>query len=232
MKCALVLSGHMRYYEKTFDSLKKFVLDPLQPDIFIHTWNNRGNQIPNSGYTVERSEILDVDDVIARYQPKRIEVENFEEVLPTVRSDYRKVSVVPVANIVNMYRKIYLADQLRLQEETEYDFVIKARPDILFESEIPENEIANLEKTVYVPDTGNLQINDHVGFGNHTTMTHYSSVYEKIDEYYDPEVSRVAQTTIKGCGVHAETLLNYHLRKSNLTIVETKLRYHIPHKRS
>ena len=39
MKVAILLTGHSRDYNKTFDSLKKNVLDVYDCDIYFNTWD-------------------------------------------------------------------------------------------------------------------------------------------------------------------------------------------------
>lgn len=41
-RIALCLFGQMRTYETCYKYLKRNVLDELDPDVFIHTWKNRG----------------------------------------------------------------------------------------------------------------------------------------------------------------------------------------------
>lgn len=238
MKTALLLSGNLRYYEKTFDKLKKYLLDVLDTDIFIHTWYNRGLQKRNSGYKLDLSEIIDINHVNDLYEPKRIVVETFNENIKKSLgcNKYRQQHTVPIENILSMYRKIELCDKLRLEYEIDndfkYDLVIRCRPDIVFESPIPSCEINDINNTVWVPNTKNKQINDHLAFSNGHNMKYYCSLYSKIDSYYDDEAPNPPEVTDKGCCVHAETLLNYHLRKSILSIQETKTSYFIPHKKS
>lgn len=237
MRVALLLSGNLRYYEKTFDSLKEHLIDVLDVDIFIHTWENRGLQKRDSGYKLDLSDMVDVDHVKELYNPKKIVIEKFDEEMRQSLgvNKYRQQHRVPVENILSMYRKIELCDKLRLGYEVEnnfkYDLVIRCRPDIVFESPLPKNEIDNITTTVWVPDTGNEQINDHIAFSNGENMEYYCSLYSKIDTYYYDEAPNPPNVTEKGCCVHAETLLNYHLRKSDLIIEETKTSYFIPHKK-
>ncbi|MBY6059423.1 hypothetical protein [Leisingera daeponensis] len=41
-KVALCISGQMRSYNAVIDRLKKYIIEPLNPDIFIHTWIEKG----------------------------------------------------------------------------------------------------------------------------------------------------------------------------------------------
>lgn len=232
-----MLSGHLRYYDKTYNELKKNIIDILNPDIFIHTWDNKGIQKRDSGYKIDMSEIVDIDHVKELYKPKKMVVEKYTEDIRRELSPgkYRQQHRVPVENILSMFRKIELCDKLRLDFESElgikYDLVIKCRPDILFNTPIPKEELSVVNDTIWVPDTGNKQINDHLAFSNGDNMEYYSSLYSKINDYYYDEAPNPPNITEKGCCIHAETMLNYHLRKlDTLVLRETKTGYKIPHK--
>ena len=43
-RIALCLSGHVRTFERTFPGLKRHLLEPHDPDVFIHTWSVVGHQ--------------------------------------------------------------------------------------------------------------------------------------------------------------------------------------------
>lgn len=45
MKIALCISGQMRTFERAYPSIKRHILDPLSPDVFIHTWSDIGAPI-------------------------------------------------------------------------------------------------------------------------------------------------------------------------------------------
>lgn len=230
MRVAVCLSGHFRYFEKTFPNFEKYVLNILNPDVFIHTWDNTGVQIRNSNYKIDDKELLLVDRVKKLYHPAVMVVEKFEDVKKHLNSNkYKQTVKVPVENILSMYRKVMLADNLRASHG-HYDLVIKCRPDLLFKSEIPESELNDIDNIIYVPDTGNKQINDHMAFGDSGSMEYYSSLYDKVDLYYDEDAPDAPETSKHGCAIHAETLLNFHLSKSSYKIKETNTNYLLPHK--
>lgn len=41
-RIAVCISGEMRSFERAFRSIKQHLIDPYEPDIFIHTWSHRG----------------------------------------------------------------------------------------------------------------------------------------------------------------------------------------------
>src|SRR6267154_192419 len=78
-RIALCLSGQMRAYRLCHNSLKQYLLDPLQPDIFIHTWSNSGLALPTreSGTCVE--EVITYDSLEILYHPKAAIIDEFRE---------------------------------------------------------------------------------------------------------------------------------------------------------
>jgi len=42
MRVALCISGQLRGFEKAYASVMKYIIEPLNPDVFIHTWENIG----------------------------------------------------------------------------------------------------------------------------------------------------------------------------------------------
>lgn len=230
MNVALLLSGHLRNYEVSYKNLKKHIIDVFDPDIFIHTWNNRGNVIKK--YCSDTKLKVNKENVISTYFPKEIVFEDFNEIDKKVNKNYEQNSVVPVSNIVHMYRKMALVNNIKNEyckkNNIKYDLVIRARPDLIFESPIPEEELGDIKDFTYVPDTSNKQINDHLCFSSEENVDFYCSLYYNIDKYYQGGLEP-PNTTKTGCPLHAETMLNFHLKKNKLK--ETNIKYYITHKR-
>jgi hypothetical protein len=147
MKIALCLSGHLRSFEKTFESIKEHLLDPFQPDVFISSWNERGYWTRNDTLGVnDFSKITETewDLVKSLYNPKTIEHEDLfewkklefqqraEKILQTGQN---KLRWGRPQNIIGAFYKLCKADELRTNYESQYnfkyDFVIRARPDLL-----------------------------------------------------------------------------------------------------
>ena len=124
MKVAIVISGHLRYYEKTVESLHKYIVEPLNADVFLHTWNVRGLQIRNSGYKIDQSDIVDPKKVEELYKPKAMVIEDWEKVKPSLNVNKYKQSSnsVPIENILSMFYKIWAGDVLRREYEKENEF--------------------------------------------------------------------------------------------------------------
>jgi len=108
MRIALCFSGHMRTYEKTYAAWKRYVIDPLQPDIFIDTWNTIGTfvnkdaitgnggvhkktLVTEPGTVMLNSHPINQEEIIKRYNPVGFNVEIFEELMPIFIESVRPI---------------------------------------------------------------------------------------------------------------------------------------------
>lgn len=88
MRVAICFSGQSRTFKQCYESQKKFILDPLQPDVFIHTWNFTGStdihSTHNKAYNINKyidyvkssKYTVDANDIIDLYRPKNIFIED------------------------------------------------------------------------------------------------------------------------------------------------------------
>ena len=134
-KVAVCLSGHMRTYKDTAASLIKNIIDPLNCDVFIHTWDIR-DHTPHGYYEDKR------DDDFARVQeifnPKCIIIEDQEEVTRNIikplieKYSLRGAFHNKPEGVLCMYYKRQKVFEII---DGEYDAVITTRPDILCDKE-------------------------------------------------------------------------------------------------
>lgn len=246
MKVALCMSGHVRYFNKLSQNFVA-AFKKYNPDLFFHSWENAGYQKRNSGYKHETSKCADLSFISVLNEngivPRSMIFENEAIGMKFINAEkYKQQVSVPNENILSMYRKIMLCNNLKSEYEKQigfkYDIVIKCRPDLMFNSDIPDQELEDCLKSniVYVPCKGlqhpeyRRQINDHFAFGNSFSMDYYSNLYNQIDAYYNENVP-VPPLVNDYCGIHAETLLNFHMNKNpNIVLKETKTKYILPHK--
>lgn len=132
MKIAACISGHMRTYRETAESLHENLLKPLsggeEYDIFIHTCHENdmsSNCLKNPENSPLKPVQLNEEDLALidkLYEPKKISFD-----LSTEKTGLGRQP---------MLRRIAACDNLRLQYEKEnnknYDLVIRLRPDTFF----------------------------------------------------------------------------------------------------
>ena len=147
MNVAVIIYGHMRTFEKCYSSLLKFVLEPLNPDVFIHTWSLNEASTP-SWHNSHCNKIspIDPDIIKSLYNPVSLSIEE----QPILSSNFNKV--VDGVNFFGfncMYHSLGKANLLKLSHEiktgSRYDIVIKIRPDVLLKKPIPFNFSSALE---------------------------------------------------------------------------------------
>lgn len=220
IRVALCLSGHLRTYVQVADSIKKYLIDALDCDVFIHTWDKIGFS-RYDGDTNERDTNNELDIINELFKPKSIVVENSK---PTVNNidKYltRSISRESPLNVFGMYYKIKMANELKKEYEEKnnfiYDLVIRSRADLMFLSYIPKFELENTE-LLWIPNFDMWGgTNDQFAFSSSKNMDIYSSLYDYIDSYWED-----------GVVFHPETLLDHHIEKNNLIMGPSEISFKI-----
>lgn len=195
MKTAICFSGHMRSYKKTLSYIKNQLLDPIQPDVFIHTWKDN---------------TTDWSDIIKQYNQKSIYIEDpikFIDNYPN--KHFTSQHIKSNLGVIAMYYKIYKCNQLKIEQEKindqKYDCVIRIRPDGILNNKF--NIETNYSNNIYLTTMGpeKTWVDDTFAHSTSENMDLYSNVYLHLDEFYNKEQS-----------LHPETILRLCLEKYNL----------------
>ncbi|PPD43627.1 MAG: hypothetical protein CTY16_13105 [Methylobacter sp.] len=162
LNVALCISGQLRGYKEAFAAIQKSIVEPLQPDIFVHTWQDVGFKIPYPGINAPR---VFQGNFLRAYQDFLLgnpySYDDIKKMLPTVfslfdentsvtaqqlKEFYQTDSVIveddqalPYASFNNqqkMRHKIAACNQLAQEHGQaigkQYDLVIRLRPDLEF----------------------------------------------------------------------------------------------------
>ena len=202
MKVAALISGQIRDGVSVFEGVKNFLLNDINPDVYIHSYNcDQSKQI------------------IELYNPKKyiLEDQNKNNLEKDTSKYTNKAPETNVYNCLNMWRKRKLNFEAL---DGCYDIIFVSR----FDSYICEASLKDylFKDSLNIPERGDCGgINDLMAWGSYEDMKYYTSLYDKIDEYYN-----------RGVRFHPETLLSFHLRqnsslKLNRVSVKVKLRDHI-----
>ena len=203
-RIAVCLSGNLRSFKNCFNSLKTYLLDKYNCDVFISTWDFIDNPGDNSHNKTQSI----LNDIKTCYSPKKIEILNQ---IANMGEKYRKYIIEngrsPNA-MTGMFYLIYKADQLRQNFETQnnfkYDVVVRVRPDLLLKENI---NIPNDVNGVYIPNFGHwIGINDQFAFGDRDSMKEYANLYNCLDNICDKIDFR------------PESLLKFHLLNNKINI--------------
>jgi hypothetical protein len=128
MKIALCFRGHLRTFEKTFSNLKLTLLDKYDVDIFMHTWDK---------YNVNGEQVVR-ETVQNLYNPKSLLISDQQMCFssPIFNSNYNKLGFK--FQIFSISSALKLMNTYINSTGTQYDKVILARPDFIFNEKIYE----------------------------------------------------------------------------------------------
>ena len=149
-KTCLLISGQIRdNFEKIFKYQKKFIIDPLNTDIFC---------VFSDDISPQKKKYI--ENII---QPKNILWVKNKNTL----------------NLYLLYEKIYLCNNLKINYENKnhfkYDICIRIRPDLYVKDFIDENLINHIEKNVlYHPKIPFISTNDQIFICDTQTMNKIS----------------------------------------------------------
>jgi hypothetical protein len=133
---AICLSGHVRNYEHNLANINKFLVKPLNADVFIHTWDSIGTQVK-----ITRSTVGPIPDESNKNIPK---FDNFLENVRKVKVENNQVFL----DNFNNNSEFYLNDK-------KYDVVIKMRADYSPQSGIEPKDLQQIVENgaLFIPNT-------------------------------------------------------------------------------
>jgi hypothetical protein len=172
---AICLSGHVRNYEQNLKNINKFLVKPLNADVFIHTWDSIGTQVKITKNTVgpipdESSKSLpNFNDFLSNI--RKIKIENNHDFLNSFSTggeyylygmslgkDYFGGQAEPKYIYSQLYSVHQSFKQLEEYSETnnkKYDIVIKLRADYSLQSGIESSDFQKIIETgsIFIPNT-------------------------------------------------------------------------------
>ena len=244
MRTAICISGELRSYDITAEELRHHIINPLNADVFIYSWDT----ISGTWKTRNASNIYNnflVDDVRheepaetlkrnleALYSPISMVLEPFkEEYKNNIENVSRPQELIDDPNLskwcqhdLAMFYTMYKCNELKKQYEQEnnfkYDLVIKIRTDIRFP------HLGSLKASLqdmckntlwYWPKDHNEAhvVSDKFAFSTSEIMDYYSSVFTKLNEYW-AEGIMVESTQVPKISEH--TLWSHFHEKSNYEV--------------
>ena len=213
MRAAICFSGLPRSFKSVFEAHKKYMFNVLEKqgikyDIFIHTWNNKVKYpkfLPDEG---------NVDEIIKLYKPISYKIETYDD--NKVKELYINSKIdkyheyigrdnnyndiadwvgggLLTNNTISLFYGLNESNNLRkqyeLNNEIEYDIVIKTRFDNIMFDKLNIDTLSNEANTVFCPmgyepdDRERLgTVNDILAVGNAKSMDIYMSLYTRLSE--------------------------------------------------
>jgi len=231
MKVALCISGQLRSFARCFPTIKKFLIDPLNADVFMHVWTKTKRRdllqkfkscLDDTSLEKALELAKPVSWVAEEYTPEiesmlmdRYDTREIIQNTPQQRRDY-------ILSATGMFHKIWCANELKKEYEKsngfKYDLVIRARPDFLFGSSLSEEDINNaLTENTIVNQLDNYAIktghNDKFCVGRSDTMDKYSEVILNLRKYL-----------MSGCPPDGQEINTRHLRELQLKVEWSKIK--------
>jgi len=239
MRVALCFSGMIRTLDRTYPNIRAHLLEPLHPDVFIHTYDRMGLSKENDTEVSEAwlddffrpatTKIVSLEENNTRFLRERDRLYSLPG--PIGPGGIARETIWKLRNVLSQLWHVQQCDFLRQEYEAKqgfhYDLVIRARTDNLFLS--TPNPLGQLglssfpEKTVFVPDHAAYGgVCDQFAMGERESMRAHCDYYSHFEETF---CSRPLLLRYYGA---AEGLLKrYHLRIAGLTPVAFRFPFEI-----
>ena len=212
MKVALCFSGLPRFVKETYPYWKKCLLDPYQPDVFIHTWKQ----------TTDYTELLHTF-----YSPIGLATETSKQYDTSIYNEdralqwpFRTSHQTQISQYTGIKKSLQLRQNWEDRNGFKYDIVIRARFDWFLEKvNLEINDFINIAHTPTLKGhlfmfrgKEYLGISDQFAYGTSDNMTVYSQLVDNLPILYK-------EYKIDFCG---ELFLKSHLLYHNVDVKEHK----------
>jgi hypothetical protein len=223
MKVAVLLTGHSRDYNKTFDSLKKNVLDKYDCDIYFNTWDISE---PSPDRTLGRSfnispRKLNSESLISTYK-QYIKNYNIEDSESYIKNRFNNIPFsdrdddVFKTNERAIYHGSYWVERLRdqwwmikkgwnlIENPYQYNAIFRTR----FDLQINHIEFKKAKFVVPKSEVEFYKIgtnwSDHMAYGEPDSMEKYCHMFDHIESMYNDYNIDIS---------HAELMSEFYMRQ-------------------
>jgi hypothetical protein len=161
MRIAVCFSGQIRTGVEASPNLLRFIGELLpHTDFFIHSWDIETKKNYNASRIISKPSKLTqstIDKIKEIYQPKKIVIENWNTVS---ENDTVYINGIKLTHLIppmwySFGKSVEYKTEYEIENNFEYDYVIKLRPDIIF----PKNRCLKTEIQLgNFIDTSNIYI--------------------------------------------------------------------------
>jgi len=228
MKIAICFSGAIRDFNTCIPSIQKYLLNNLNGDIFLHLWKfSNDNNSLNINFKWRDSNIDNIAEknIINILKPKSYIIDSYnlewESKITSVISTDKFIdekSKQYSYNCCGMYYKIFqsylLAKKYSIYNNVNYDLIIRARLDFIWENPIYLEDFINLndDNIFLVKDRyatmSKLNTNDKFFAGTPLVMNYMSSIYLYLNKYQKQNIQ-----------IEGQTILENHIKNKNLNVI-------------
>jgi hypothetical protein len=224
MKVAICFSGAIRSFDECISSTIKYLIDNFDnPDIFLHMWSFNDYNSTDINYNFKwRKDNSSIDKIISTLEPKKYVIEEYNS---SSEEQIKNKCMIDVNlfdtddkknygfNCCSMYWKILksfeLAEEYMKENDFEYDLIIRARLDFIWEDYIKQIDFNTLiDNDIYLikdryATCSRLNTNDKFFAGNYPTMKKMCNIFNSLKKYQDEGINiegqTINETHIKQC---------------------------------
>lgn len=219
MKVAVCLSGQLRTFEKTYESIYNNIISTNSADVFIHSWDTGSHEYGIDKRRVYTNSLDMLDKVVDLYKPKKYLFEKpkdfsnmytlhvtepwintIREITPDIDNAEKHI----INQTCGMFYSIYKCNNLKNEYSDEcnihYDAVIRLRFDLNVDYPIHVKDLDLKKINYHAYSQPDGIINDWMNIGNTYVMNIYSSIFLNLEFLNNlNEYQRSASVTFRGC---------------------------------
>jgi hypothetical protein len=214
MKVAVCVSGQPREFKRSYPSLKAHILNHVDADIFIYTWNALKQPHFEVEGAIRYPDEGPIQEFLSLYDPVAAVVEEWSDATEKYFYDAKyEANRHPHASIVRYRAMLYtiyqcnaLKNRFEKENDIKYDIVIKARSDIELTRPVSLDELEFAKsQNILFSDVcrGDGMVSDILWFGNPHVMDAACNLWKDFDNYYN-----------QGVQFNTEVMFPHHLRSN------------------
>lgn len=172
MKIGLLISGLPRYVEKGYHNILKSIIEPNDPDIFIHSWNDIDGTFNYPVVDLYKPKIIKTDNQKTWLNSNM----NLDRMMASHAKSYAKDRFIEMlySSWYSIQQSNLIKEEYRLKNNLEYDYIIRARFDIHYDMVIDckkyDSNILHVSNK-WLPDIE--MIDDRFAFASENIMNAY-----------------------------------------------------------
>jgi len=232
MKIALILTGHARRYQSTYDSVKENLINVHNVDVYLSTWSidNPGRRYGAPDWYEPTP--LDLPALLEKINPHKLHLEDYHNFYSNrfpnvdITSATRPDDIFKINDHAIRHGSFWVERQRDqwymikkgwelIENPNQYDLVFRLRTD----TKLIKLDLKNIGKLV-LPDTevnGTHSVCDHMAYGPPELMEKYCNFFDHIKPMYVNDNVNIA---------HADEMLGIYLsRYCNVPYVLDNIRY-------
>lgn len=190
-KIAVLFSGGLRNFDVTMDWANKFLIDPLNADIFFHGWCNK-NGLENNEELIKGYHNLKTCKILDRTKVILPVPEILKSKFPDCvrRNLGMELADHILGQLFNIRNSFDLMESYEKKNNIKYDLAIRARPDVFWYATFKDedlNYIANNNCLAtpqhYMSTICGDRINDQFAMARTEIMKRYTRMFDMIETY-------------------------------------------------